>query len=168
MDANTREGRPKLAIVLLALSFAALYFGHGKQFVGFAWNPEDQACLPNLHLAFFVYKTPNTVRRGDYVFWKPYGALSYVREAHVLKEVAGVPGDRVRISEGIVYINGRQVAAGLENAPMYGRSAESFEVDETISPGRYFVIGTVQYSNDSRYWGYLPHDRIEGFAYRVF
>jgi len=30
------------------------------------------------------------------------------------------------------------------------------------------MVGTARMSNDSRYWGYLPHDAIVGKGYRIY
>lgn len=149
---------------------AALYAGHGKSFVSFAWDPHEVNCLPELHLALLVHSRPSKVERGDYLFWKAssIGALSYVSENFVLKRVAGVPGDRLAIRAGQVFINNRLVAEGLEDAVMYQRRPVDFERAEVIPPGHYFVIGTAHMSNDSRYWGYLPYEMIVGKGYRIY
>jgi conjugal transfer pilin signal peptidase TrbI len=60
------------------------------------------------------------------------------------------------------------VAEGLENAVLYKSPASSFQRTEVIPPGRYFVVGTARMSNDSRYWGYLPHASIVGKGYRIY
>jgi conjugal transfer pilin signal peptidase TrbI len=149
---------------------AALYLGHGRSFVSLSYDPHAVNCLPELHLALLVHARPARVARGDYLFWKAPSvpALSYVTEDFVLKRVAGVPGDTLHIHGDQVFINGILVAQGLENAPLYGQPVAAFRRNEVIPPGRYFVIGTARRSNDSRYWGYLPHASIVGTGYRIY
>jgi conjugal transfer pilin signal peptidase TrbI len=108
------------------------------------------------------------VRTGDLLFWKPSGALAGFKEAFILKLTAGVPGDHLTIKRGVVQINGVTVVQGLPLASAYQRSAQEFERDEEIPPGKYFLVGLHPNSNDSRYWGYLDASQIEGFAYKVF
>ena len=153
-----------------ALSTLALYLGHGRSFVSLSYDPHEVNCLPELHLALLVHRQPSEVNRGDYLFWKAsaIGPLSYVTEDYVLKRVAGVPGDRLSIRGEQVFVNEKLVAEGLEDAVLYKRAASDFQRNEVIPPGRYFVVGTARMSNDSRYWGYLPHELIVGNGYRVY
>ena len=165
-----RAARPWLSFAIGLACAVALYAGHGRTFVSLAYDPHEVNCLPELHLALLVHRQPARVERDDYLFWKPsaIGALSYVKEDFVLKRVAGVPGDRLRILDGQVFVNGKLVAEGLEDAVLYQRRPADFERSEVIPPGRYFVIGTARLSNDSHYWGYLPHEAIVGRGYRIY
>jgi conjugal transfer pilin signal peptidase TrbI len=158
------------ALAIGLASTAALYFGHGRSFVSLSYDPHEVNCLPELHLALLVHNRPAKVGRGDYLFWKAnsIAALSYVKEDFVLKRVAGVPGDTVRIRGNQVFINDKLVAEGLEDAVLYERRPADFERIEVIPAKRYFVVGTARMSNDSRYWGYLPHEAIVGKGYRIY
>lgn len=162
--------RVALSSIVGLACIAALYVGHGRSFVSFAYDPHEVNCLPELHLALLVHKQPAKVEHGDYLFWKASAidALSYVKESYVLKRVAGVPGDALKIRGEQVFINDKLVAEGLEDAVLYKRRPADFERDEVIPPGRYFVVGTARMSNDSRYWGYLSHDAVVGHAYRIY
>jgi conjugal transfer pilin signal peptidase TrbI len=162
--------RAVLAYTFGAAVLGAICAGHGRSFVSLAYDPHEQHCLPELHLALLVHMKPTTVARGDYLFWhaSTVPALSYVTEQFALKRVAGIPGDRLSIRGEQVFINGQLVAEGLEDAVLYQRHPSSFERTEVIPAGRYFVIGTARLSNDSRYWGYLRHDAIAGTGYRIY
>lgn len=167
---TSSPSRRWLSLAIGLASAAALYLGHGRSFVSLSYDPHVVNCLPELHLALLVHHQPAEVERGDYLFWKAsaIGALSYVKEDFVLKRVAGVPGDILRIQGDRVLINGKLVAEGLEDAVLYKRRPADFERTEVIPPRRYFVIGTARMSNDSRYWGYLPHEAIVGKGYRIY
>jgi conjugal transfer pilin signal peptidase TrbI len=162
--------RPLLSLVLGLAAVAALCVGHGRAFVSLSYDPHEASCLPELHLALLVHSRPASVARGDYLFWKAsaIAALAYVKEDFILKRVAGVPGDILRIRGGEVFVNDRLVAEGLEDAVLYGRRPADFERTEVIPPRRYFVVGTARMSNDSRYWGYLPYEAIVGTGYRLY
>jgi len=170
LAASVPPRRTKLAIGVGVVCALSIYLGHGRSFVSLSHDPHEVNCLPELHLALLVHHQPDKVERGDYLFWKAsaISALSYVGEDFVLKRVAGVPGDTLSIRGEKVFINERLVAEGLENAVLYKSPASSFQRTEVIPPGRYFVVGTARMSNDSRYWGYLPHASIVGKGYRIY
>jgi conjugal transfer pilin signal peptidase TrbI len=136
--------------------------------VSFGFDPNDEKCLPDLHLSLMVHRRPSHIEDGDLVFWKPAGALSFVKQEFVMKQVAGVPGDHLQIHGGEVLVNGRVVEHGLALAKLYHATPEQFERDETIPPGKLFVVGHHPHSDDSRYWGYLDVTAVVGRAYRIY
>jgi conjugal transfer pilin signal peptidase TrbI len=111
---------------------------------------------------------PETIRAGDLITFDKPSALSYLREDKVLKMVAGVPGDRLQIVGDEVKINGRVAVRGLELAEFHKQTREQLQRDEVIPQGRYFVIGTMPRSDDSRYWGYVRIDHVNGRAHEIF
>ncbi len=109
----------------------------------------------------FVYKF-EAIQRGDIVvFHYPLDpSKSYI------KRVVGVPGDRVRIRDGQVYVNGILL-------PEPYVPAEYFDVRsmvETIVPAdSYFVLGDHRsMSNDSREFGAVEQKYIFGKAVLVY
>ncbi len=120
------------------------------------------------------------VMRGDIVVFRhPDPPL-------LVKRVVGVPGDRVRIQDGRVLIDGVALAepyAAFEPAapnavrdnfparnytdpqvdPEWWRQMQSLtrNGELTIPPGEYFVLGDNRnHSRDSRYWGFVPRQAI--------
>ncbi|WP_246179780.1 signal peptidase I [Pandoraea aquatica] len=140
----------------------------GKPIVSFGFDPQEERCLPDLHLALLVHHAPTKVKDGDLLFWSPSGSLSGFKEKFILKQVAGVPGDRITIRGEEVRINGKTVVRGFPLAKAYHREAKEFERDEIIPDGKYFLIGVHPMSNDSRYWGFLDAGSVVGFAYKLF
>jgi len=125
-----------------------------------------------------------TVHRGDIVvFHYPVHPSE-----HFVKRVVGVPGDRLRLINREVYVNGTHLAepyvqhiAGKHDVfrdefPRLDVSAPGLEGGwwlqmkklvedgELIVPeGDYFVLGDNRDdSDDSRYWGFVPRENIVG------
>jgi signal peptidase I len=102
------------------------------------------------------------IERGDMVvFWFPLDPTkSYI------KRVIGLPGDRIRIDGGQVYVNG---AALVEDyVPESYRDNVSRE-SQVVPAGEYFVLGDHRSSSsDSRSWGFVDREKIYGKAVFVY
>ncbi|HEY8450250.1 MAG TPA: signal peptidase I, partial [Bacillota bacterium] len=81
-----------------------------------------------------------------------------------IKRVIAGPGDRIRIEEGRVYVNGEP----LEEP--YIRSRDSYNMPERqVPPGAVFVMGDNRTnSEDSREFGFVERDLIIGEAIVVY
>ena len=81
----------------------------------------------------------------------------------LIKRVMGLPGEKLEIKEGIIYINDSPVE---EKHPMNRDFANFGPV--AIPPDSYFVMGDNRpASADSRYWGFLPRKNMIGRAFLV-
>ncbi len=105
------------------------------------------------------------IEHGDtVVFWYPEDkSKSYI------KRVIGVPGDRVRIENGQVYVNGKALVE--DYVPANERDTNSWRdgEEQLVPDGEYFVLGDHRNSSsDSRTWGYVPRENIYGKAVFVY
>lgn len=114
-------------------------------------------------------------------------------QQNYVKRVVGVPGDRIRVVNKIVYLNGaplshepytQHIFPGLEPyrdnfpsvpvGPVYDRArsmlAENVVDGElVVPPGNYFAMGDNRDdSSDSRYWGFVPRENIIGKPLLIF
>lgn len=123
------------------------------------------------------------VERGDIVVFR------YPIDLHqtFVKRIVGVPGDRIRIQDKELWINGRRAEepyvvfksdytdAYRDNFPSVPTSMQIYEPamrmlrenvrnNEVVVPaGNYFAMGDNRdQSLDSRYWGFVPRDHIIG------
>jgi len=130
------------------------------------------------------------VQRGDIiVFHYPIHPSE-----HFVKRVVGVPGDRLRLINRRVYVNGAPLtesyvryssdvhdvfrdefprlnvsAAGLEGA-WWLQMKKLVDNGQLIVPeGHYFVLGDNRdESLDSRYWGFVPRENIVGRPLMIY
>jgi signal peptidase I len=108
------------------------------------------------------------IERGDtVVFWYPGD-----RSKSYIKRVIGLPGDRIRVDNGQVFVNDRPLAE--DYVPQRYRDTLSWPsdapgVDRVVPDGSYFVLGDHRsQSSDSRAWGYVPRSDIYGKAVFVY
>jgi signal peptidase I len=77
-----------------------------------------------------------------------------------IKRVIGLPGDRVRIDRGIVYVDGARLDESYVRYP----DQRSFP-EVTVPAGQLYVLGDNRAdSDDSRFWGFVPQDQVLGKA----
>jgi signal peptidase I len=82
-----------------------------------------------------------------------------------IKRVMGLPGDKVRVQEGKVYLNGTMLTEPyLENTVITYPGSFIREGGEiTVEPGHYLVFGDNRpHSSDSREWGFITKQEIIG------
>ncbi|MBN2221315.1 MAG: signal peptidase I [Vallitaleaceae bacterium] len=84
------------------------------------------------------------------------------QEGHLrlVKRVVGVPGDKIDIVDGLVYVNDQLLEEPYLKVPT---SAKELSYPLVVPEGEYFVMGdnrTVSY--DSRDFGFIPFEKIEG------
>ena len=180
---------PVLGLVLLLRSFVVEPF-----------QIPSRSMLPTLKVGDFILVSKSTYgirlpvlrtklvdisspKRGDVmVFFPPH------EDRYFIKRVVGLPGDKVQVLNGVLYVNGEQMEQVL--MPEEATSARSVVMTENlvgsqhliqkrISPtrlsqsytsmvpdGHYFMMGDNRdNSSDSRVWGPVPEERIVGKAF---
>lgn len=94
-----------------------------------------------------------------------------------VKRVIGLPGDTVRSKDGNIYVNSKKINqdyismkqrdAGTGNWTLKSISVQNSWLKHKgatkVPQGEYFVLGDHRsVSNDGRYWGFVPKDKIDG------
>jgi signal peptidase I len=143
------------------LVFAGLFFYFFTTFAFQSFQVEGGSMLPLLHDGERIFVSRSAYRlepvgRGDVVvFWYPPRP-----DRTLVKRVIGVPGDRLSLREGALYLDGQPVDEPY--VPDGYRSDENWPVI-TVPPGYYFVLGDHRTSSDdSRRWGLVPERYIVG------
>ena len=77
-----------------------------------------------------------------------------------VKRVIAVPGDRISISDGAIYLNGQK----LDESAYWDGYIEDSDMPEVTVPERsLFVVGDNRnYSGDSRHVGFIPYCQVKG------
>jgi len=148
-------------LISVAVSFMIITFLYQPVRVeGTSMQPElrDQ---DRLFINKFAYDFEG-ISRGDVV------VFHYPRdpEKSYIKRVIALPGDRMSIEEGRVYVNGKRIAEPY--VPLRYRDERSI-APMVIPPNEYFVMGDHRsISSDSRDFGPVPRNLIYGKAAFVY
>jgi signal peptidase I len=117
------------------------------------------------------YRFSNPVR-GDIVVFKPPVQLEKELDAenkpkeNFIKRVIGLPGERIEVKNGKVYINEKAISENyLDEAPNYNWSSNTLISDGIVPKDHYLVLGDNRNNSyDSHYWGFVPKNKIVGKA----
>lgn len=96
------------------------------------------------------------VKRGDIIVFSAPEAAE--EDKDLVKRVIGLPGDKLEIKEGMVYIDDKVL-----NEPYIQQPAD-YNYGPVIVPDEsYFMLGdNRRYSKDSHVWGYVLDENILG------
>jgi signal peptidase I len=110
------------------------------------------------------------VRRGDVVVF----VFPEDRTKDFIKRVVAIPGDTVEVRAGMLYLNGERAPdphayfekSAAERLP--GSQAD-YMAPLKLGPGQYFMMGDNRdHSYDSRFWGPITRNAIEGRALFIY
>ncbi len=99
------------------------------------------------------------------IFEKLVSAVSLFGETSYIKRVIGLPGDYVEIKDDSVYVNGEKLNEYYLDPGMPTRSEGGCFTNIVVPDGYIYVLGDNRVnSGDSRFFGCIPIDKIEGKA----
>jgi signal peptidase I len=110
------------------------------------------------------------VHRGDVVVF----VFPEDQTKDFIKRVVGIPGDTIEVKSGLLYLNG--VRAPDPHAQFDKSAAERQPGSQAdfmpllkLGPDQYFMMGDNRdHSYDSRFWGPITRDAIEGRAMFIY
>lgn len=114
-------------------------------------------------VAKFYYRITEPQRGDIIVFRYPID-----NRKNLIKRVIGLPGEKIKISNGMIYVNGEPL-----QGDKFGRTYYDYgfygEGEKTVPEDSYFVLGDNSLnSDDSRFWGYVPRKNILGRAFLIY
>ena len=145
-----------LCISVLISLFIILFVYQPVKVEGDSMEPglEDQE---RIFINKLAYRLEN-IERGDVIVFR----FPLDTRKNFIKRVIGLPGDRVRVTDGHVYLNGHLVPEPY--VPEEYLDSRSYS-EVRVPANSYFVLGDHRsMSNDSRAFGPVPRNLIYGKA----
>jgi signal peptidase I len=157
-----RSQRDNIQIIVIALAIAFIL----RVFVAEPRYIPSGSMIPSLLIndRIIVDKVSyqfNPPQRGEIiVFYPPESPAIEDTSQPFIKRIIGLPGDRIRIDNGKVFVNERPLTEEYIAAP------PNYKIQAlTVPPNAYWVMGDNRnFSNDSHVWGFLPKQNIIGRA----
>jgi conjugal transfer pilin signal peptidase TrbI len=132
--------------------------------------PTDKICIPgDLFLLHYTSPEDSLVRGGTALFVARDLGFKVKNGTTLVKLVAGLPGDRVDVTEDGISINGTfwgpLVTDVMAKANL---TLKDVVTSYTIPEGQVLMLGTLPPSYDGRYFGPVSQDLILGKAWRLW
>jgi len=149
-----------LAVALVLVVLVNLFLFNLSKVEGHSMEPTLES-----HEWLFVNKIGYRLgkpERGDVVILKD-PSTDEDRKDYLVKRIIGVPGDRIEIRGGQLYVNGELQVEAYTDVQIEGGDYGPAEVEA----GRYFIMGDNRHggaSKDSRQFGTVPGSLIKGEA----
>lgn len=153
-------------MVIAAVAFA-LVFGIVRPFIVEAFVIPSESMVPTLMVGDrvlankFIYDFTDP-EKGDVAVFESVE----VEGQDLIKRVVGTPGDTVEVREGKLYVNGEP-----QNEPYIkkGGGISPPQQEFTVPKDSFFVMGDNRSnSRDSRFFGPVPEENLEGKAFVTF
>lgn len=153
-------------LIILVVSFV-LVFGFVRPFVVEAFWIPSASMVPTLKYGDrvlvnkFIYRFTEP-ERGDVIVFKSVQG----DDQDLIKRVVGVPGDEITVRGGRLFVNGEPQREPYVNKKFPDRS---FYAPTTVPKDHVFMMGDNRAnSQDSRVFGPVPKENIEGEAFLRF
>lgn len=153
----------KVAVVLLLVGLVINYFFFSVLIVRGASMVPNYTDGQTFVVNKLAYKL-GSPKRGDAIAMYFPGEV----QEHFIKRIIGLPGEKISIQSGKVYVNGQ-----LLSEPYLTSSITTTpDMTRTLQPNEYFVLGDNRaVSSDSRAWGPVPASfivgRVDGYLFKL-
>lgn len=154
-----------IEVVVIALAIFVLVYL-------FLFQPHQvrgNSMYPNFHDGEYLLTDKISYRfglpkRGDVIIFKAPKNEEY----EYIKRIVGLPEEKIKISEGKIFINDQAINEFYLPQEFQTRAGTFFPENQTIAvtENEYFVLGDNRsHSSDSRDWGPVPKENIVGKAW---
>jgi signal peptidase I len=166
-----KKGGGFLEFVIIVIIAFALVFGFVRPFVIEAFYIPSESMIPTLEISDRVFVNKFIYRfhepeRGDIVVFKSVEGSDEGGQEDLIKRVLGVAGDEISVRDGVLFVNGERQKEPYVNKEFPDDSSYG---PTTVPEGKIFVMGDNRSnSRDSRFFGPVPLDNVEGEAFVIF
>ncbi|CAA9440580.1 MAG: Signal peptidase I [uncultured Rubrobacteraceae bacterium] len=164
---ESRKGGGVLEFLIILLAAFAFVFGFIRPFVLEAFQVPSESMVPTFEIGDrFI------ANKFVYRFWEPavgdVVVFSSVEggDEDLVKRIVALPGDEVTVQNGVLSVNGE-----VRNEPFVNKRMPDMGDygPATVPEGEVFVMGDNRAnSRDSRFFGPVPIENIEGEAFASF
>lgn len=121
----------------------------------------------------FYLKQPlnGELRRYDLISFNAHENVMFGNAPGALigKMIVGLPGDSIEIKNELVYVNGVEIVGiNPDFYHLFNKEVGSLDTHYELLSDQYFVLGTTPRSLDSRYWGPIKREWIDGRLLGLF
>lgn len=148
-------------LVVFAAIGTAIYF-----FIAQPHKVSGSSMVPNFHNGDYIITDKVSYKVGDpqhgdiIVFKNPRD-----ESQDFIKRIIGVPGDTIKVENGVVSVNGTQIPEPYLPSGLFTENRAYFTEGKevTVEDGKYVVFGDNRpNSSDSREWGFITKAEIIG------
>ncbi len=132
-----------------------------------------ESMYPNYHNGEYILTNLISLRvaklsRGEVIVFQAPND----KEKDFIKRIIGLPGDKIMVKDGSVYLNDEKLDESSYLAPSVKTYGGAFLPDGQnieVASDNYFVLGDNRSaSSDSREWGFVPHEKMIGKSFFVY
>ena len=163
----SKKGGGFLEFLIILLAAFAFVFGFIRPFVLEAFQVPSESMVPT-----FEVGDRFLANKFVYRFWEPsVGDVVVFRSVEggdedLVKRIVALPGDEVTVENGVLSVNGEVRNEPFVNEELPDRGAYG---PARVPEGDVFVMGDNRAnSRDSRFFGPVPIENIEGEAFASF
>lgn len=145
-------------VIFFSLIFLFYYFFSPFQVAGMAMSPTYSN--GSIVLTKKINSNAQGIQRADVVVFK----YPLDTSKDFIKRVVALPGDKIKIEKGYVYINDQKLSEPYLAEGVMTTTGSDFLIEGVsieVPENQYFILGdNRQYSSDSRSWGFVPQENI--------
>lgn len=154
--------------IFQVIFFAAVLTLVLRSFVIDARQIPSESMVPTLQIGDrllvdkIIYKFTD-LHRGDIIVFAPppEARTPELGNDDLIKRIIGLPGDKIQVQNGIVYINNKPL-----DEPYIAEKPTYTYGPETVPEDTFFMMGDNRNrSFDSHAWGFMPQENVKGRAF---
>ncbi len=189
LDKQFKKNLVVIFVVGLLTAGSLEVFTH---YYSFMVSRREHRCLPWNY--FVIKKGVVPGEHEDLISFRGENIPRYKNGVRFIKMIAGLPGDVIKVEvfsedrrnqhkrviekdhklitqrvQGRVHIqrkdNNKTVSLDVIETDSFGQKLPVYSQEEVIPEGKYFVVGLMPRTYDSRYWGLIDKKQVIGKAY---